>query len=425
MMASLLVAAEISRDRKSDRLAERLTKTALALDVGTKSLVFDVRDWVQRSGYSAGVWAERTEQRINPNGKASISWSKLLLPLLDRRVKSDALALRRYPEYLPEDWWQHLASNSAAAPDDDAGWWRDSLATNILRLPEAEKSACVAIRKAAAALNPSREPTNRESGTPVMNAFAWIQFTDEECDAFDPRRSEWTALEIVRSIVSKVTQIGVSRDSLRYIHPANVFIPERWRSHYNNSMPSWEDWRNLVRDHPAFLAREPSDMEDYRYVSSEEADIDNWRRQLVGVGRLLLGLLSGQFDGPRIWNIRGNERAYPLARGAAYEALAISSNTLLLLESCLSARSAENWQLLERPGLFGQQQAVDANDLEYDAPILRDPQDVLGAIDRAKSILEGNQIAVSRNQPRQLIPFRLIDFSKGGSNQEQDQADVV
>jgi hypothetical protein len=70
-------------------------------------------------------------------------------------------------------------------------------------------------------------------------------------------------------------------------------------------------------------------------------ETNKWEQQLTSFARLLLGLLSLRHEGPRIWNLRGNEEVIAMPLQVIFQSLAISSPTLLLLEGCLSGRSAE------------------------------------------------------------------------------------
>ena len=45
-----------------------------------------------------------------------------------------------------------------------------------------------------------------------------------------------------------------------------------------------------------------------------------------------------------------------------------------------------------------------------------DLNDLIESVGLALDILQSNQIAVSAKQPRQLIPFRLSDFSAAAEN---------
>ena len=131
----------------------------------------------------------------------------------------------------------------------------------------------------------------------------------------------------------------------------------------------------------------------------------------MSVGRFLLGLLRNNHTMPRLWNLRGNELIFRLPRARWLETLAISSPTTLILEACLGARAAESRFITLEPGLFGWRDGKHLNDAMYDPPLIYGSTDLLEAVRNAQKILEDNQLAVARNQPRQLIPFRLADFA--------------
>ena len=156
-------------------------------------------------------------------------------------------------------------------------------------------------------------------------------------------------------------------------------------------------------------------LEDYRYSTNTAGDrnFSNWEQFLVSVRRLLLGQLRLSYDVPKIWNICGNEQVFPLPRTRWFHSLAVSSPTLLLMEGCLSGRSAETRVMLHIPELFGRSKSHEVNDIELDPPLLRNFDELRSTIKQAQRVLEDNQLSVLMNQPRQLIPFRLSDFATG------------
>ena len=119
--------------------------------------------------------------------------------------------------------------------------------------------------------------------------------------------------------------------------------------------------------------------------------------------------------------MRGNELIYPLPRARWFESLAISSPTTLILEGCLGARPAETRAIFREPSLFGWRDGEIPNDAAFDPPLFYSSTDLLEQIRRAQNILESNQLAVARNQPRQLIPFRLGDFAAGAEDGRDDE----
>ena len=230
-------------------------------------------------------------------------------------------------------------------------------------------------------------------------------------------------------MVWPVLDIDLGQSTLDHLHPINVLVPELWKTEFecspNLAGVSWESWRRFAQaENRRIRLRDPAtSVLDYRYFADTQVGrrLNDWERRLVGLGRLLLGLLRLNHEPPRIWNIRGNEQIFMLPRTHWFQALAISSPTLLLLEGCLSRRSAETRAIAANPGLFGWKHGLEANDAEFDPPLLRDENELLGTIERAQSVLQDNQLAVVMNQPRQVIPFRLSDFATGPDGLEEEE----
>lgn len=367
--------------------------------------------WEEITGYSAGVWAYRVEQILSPDGLPSPAWKENFSTILDYRLSDDMTAARRYPEFISESAWSYLIGGEWPLQADDGGWVFDSLVSNPERIPSARQSTQPVILKAASSLD--------ESNSEWITAGQWIEYL-KECEPFDPRRGEWTSLEIVRQIIAPLeTDLTIHWSTLDRIHQANVQIPNSWKRF--SSAPSWESWKKHAAENPARFKPNSPVISDYRYSSKGMVEISGWEEHLTAIGRLLLGLLRLQFDAPRSWNIRGNEKANPFSRGTLYQALGISSPTLLFLEACLSGRSAENRELRQRPSLFGWDASRPIPDIEFDAPLLDGPSDVVRRIKEAQDVLTENQIAVSKNRPRQLIPFRLADFAVGVDDNNEDE----
>lgn len=422
LVASLAATGALSEASDDKLLAGALYEAAERLNRRSER-AGAIASWVADTDWPAGIWAERTEQKLSLAGHPSKAWERLFLPMLDAGSWYDVLAIRRYPELLPDEWWRRYLSPQARIPLDDSGWWREAIAPHHSRRADAESAAHEAIRVAARSLD-ATSSTSVADDTGSHSALEWLRHV-RNLSPFDPRRSEWTALEILRGLIAKLSDdLFASSNTLDNLHPANVLVPASWFKEFAG-IPSWEIWRRHARAARAKVRDPEFQLVDYRFIATgTDGGSDDWLGQRVGIGRLLLGLLQLDFAGPRAWNIRGNEHAYPLARRAAYERLAISSRTLLILEGCLSARSMENFQLASQPRLFGKDAPAALRDTDFDAPSLNDPSAVIESIDRAQAMLVRNQIAVSGNQPRQLIPFRIEDFALGESGAPQGDGDA-
>lgn len=254
----------------------------------------------------------------------------------------------------------------------------------------------------------------------------------------DPTASEWTAFEIMRILIASAIDQGTdeAKQDLDRLHPFNVLLPIEWvaeefKSANHAGKPlNWFEWRAFMQnegEQGVRLRKVGSSVGDYRFAGygQDAMKIDDWQRRLSAVGFMLLGLVRKNFNTPRIWNIRGHEKIYR-PRSRWYESLKVSSQGLLLIDSCLSARSAETRTMLNILPLFGIEDRSKLNDTRYDPPRLESLEELLEEIEKVQVTLTENQLSVSLNQPRQLIPFRLRDFSVGaGQGDEDDDADTT
>lgn len=363
--------------------------------------------WRSATGQSFGVWAHRAEDILSTDNVPSEAWA--LTSALKCDDPLDLIAARRYPEALSGRAWQQLLSAASPLPETDSGWLRDAIGSDEVRRRAAYESNRVAFSRAA-----------RSHEAPPQNAITIEEWTASVhlCNPFDPRRSEWTALEITRQLLEQAVSFGGEEAMLDRLHPNNVLLPRDWVSAFpctrEYTQMSWESWRQHLRDSEKVRLREPStSLIDYRYSIESRAGIllPPSERRLFALGRFLIGLLRNDHSSPRIWNLRGNELIYSLPYARWFEGLAISSPTALLIEACLGTRPAESRLIARAPRLFGWRDGVDPNDIEFDPPLVVGPADLLEPICKAQAVLQQYQLAVAMNQPRQLIPYRLRDFA--------------
>ncbi|NTW45286.1 MAG: hypothetical protein HGB14_12875, partial [Anaerolineaceae bacterium] len=317
----------------------------------------------------------------------------------------DQNAARRYPRILSDRAWSAVLDSSKALNISDLGWLREVLEGREDRLQNARQSKNRVIRRVVR--------SNDAQPESHVRASEWVNFTKSVSrdKPFDPRLSEWTALEIIRLLLKPVLQIKGDQSQLDLIHPDNVLIPKKWTSDFlDTSSISWERWRDFIKEHnDVRIISKQKAIYDYRYRANEKnlTGTNPWENRLHSVGHLLWGMLKNGYSIPPIWNYRGNEYASPLPFFSDFSNLAISDQTLRILESCLGDRSAENRTILDKPSLFGWNSGEEPNDAKLDPPHLSNPNELYSAIEQAQKTLVSNQIAVSMNQPRQLIPVRL------------------
>ncbi len=420
---ALLAIAEVVRHTHTNGdLAKRLAR--LASQFVSVSFSDSAEAWERETGLRPGVWAHLTESALSVDDRPTASWKRFGLLLSSPRV-TDIRASRRYPEFLSEGGWHRLLDTNAPLPETDSGWIREMIVGNEERVATAFASKKKAFTRAARSLHPPNDGW--------ITLTEWTRFLSQELSPFDPRRSEWTALEIVRQLVSPiVNELSVHQTRLDLLHPNNVLVPNEWRSAFpsdrERARVSWEEWRHFANPNSsAQITLRPSatSVKDYRYFAHTQGGrkLNEWERRLTGVGRLLLDQLRLNHKAPRIWNIRGNEQVFPLPQTRWIRSLAISSLTLQIVEGCLGTRRAETRSITRNPSLFGWIDGQAPNDADFDTPLLMGPNELLNAIASAQQVLVANQLAVSMNQPRQLIPFRLTDFAAGTREDEEGDAD--
>lgn len=399
-------------------------------DLGKKCSGISFKDgadiWFSKTGYSPGVWAHVAETILSMDNQNSALWNRFS-SIFAYDFISDVRAARLYPELYTDKAWQQLLLSKSTLSKTDSGWLRDVVGQNQSRIDAASSSKKHALIRAARSM--------QNNSPDKITLTQWTKFASEKISEFDPRRSEWTALEVIRQLVSRnVSDAGSQGYTLKLIHPENVLIPEIWKNKFtvykDRAGTTWDEWQDFVSNdnNDGVTLKNPANcVLDYRYYPdlTKGIEIGEWERNLFAIGRLLLGLLRFDHTLERISNIRGNELIHPLPRAQMYQSLSVSSTTLVIVEGCLSLRGAETRTLINFPILFGSYVTGIPNDVNFGPPLLRSRKELLKAIGAAQLVLKKNQLAVAMNQPRQLIPFRLVDFAIGASGEIEVGSDDV
>ncbi|POR54089.1 RNA-directed DNA polymerase [Bosea psychrotolerans] len=377
-------------------LSAKLTSLARSIPIGATHTALDTLSTATR--VPIGVWyhwfiATTKAHRYS----APAAWASLAA-LHDVSDERDWNNLRRYPASLPAAAWAKLTDAPRVLRPDDAGWLFDAARANrtafsgLAGKERAQKQTSLALA----------EDKKR------ISLIDWVEAT-KLMSRSDPRRSEWTALEIIRQIIRPLFEIeGRDPDYLDRLHPANVMLPLSWRDLSENirvdGKITWEGWRSVVTERPLSIKR--GGLDDYRYSEIVKDDDRSWSRRMRSIGQLLWGILRQNFVLPSAWNIRGQERSFMELIGWDLERLPISSSTLSVLQSCLLPRNRETALMLLYPSLFGIENVEAASDTEFDLPIAT-PQFLDALLGQSQAVLRSSQMTILEHEPRQLIPVRL------------------
>ncbi len=409
--AALLIGS-IELDESEPELARNMRDRAGTLGLGDE--ICKVTGLARATGTPLGVWYHWFFSTTQAHQNTPPGYWPEVAEAHQPNILADWNSLRRYPSLLPASGWRHLVDSPDALKPDDAGWLLDAagVAPDQLAAVNSDNVATIKAKQRAAA-------------SPGRSLSRWIDFVST-LPASDPRRSEWTALEVIRQIVEPLAAVdGPDADILDDLHPANVCIPESWfdaTETFKEAKLTWEGWRRAARegDHVALI--EPA-IKDYRYVGMLDRADRAWTKRLRPIGQLLWGMLRQSFTLPAAWNIRGQERSLLNIVSSDLERLPISSFTLTILQSCLLPRNAETSLIALFPSLFGNLTGLAADDTEFDMPITTSEQleDLLA---NAQRMLELSQMTVLEHEPRQLIPVRLRHLGAFGADQPLD-SDVL
>lgn len=416
---ALFQAGSMLRQNGYERLATKLSvlsRIFVAVAPETPS-----QTWLEATGWPAGVWAHFAESIIGAAESPSPAW-RLVLESFNFGNELDLRAARRFPAAFPDAAWKEVLSSSRALPEDDAAWLRQVIEKENDRYIEAKKSPKNAFARVVRSIE-------AETKTHIT-LTDWTNKT-KALSLFDPRRSEWTALEVVRQILANANSADGDHTELDRLHPDNILLPKQWLSTPYDEPRSptlgWEQWRNFIKDEVnGKLSVSPlkSSLLDYRFANDFRSGIpfSQAERRFISVGRILLGILREDHRAPKLWNVRGNERVSPLPRSSIYSRLAISSETTQLLDACLAARPSETRIIALRPDLFALDDGEPIRDIAFDPAPISDMTDLYDSIESSQRTLLDNQLSVSANRPRQLIPFKLESFAAGTDSSEVNRS---
>jgi hypothetical protein len=287
----------------------------------------------------------------------------------------------------------------------DSGWVADVVLPlkrrDTIKLSNARNSE---VRQAARLFSARR-------GSEILLS-EWIDWTSDSArNQFDPRISEWTALEMLRLIAAKVRMVDSDAQASIASSVYNFVVPREWIT--LKSLPSWETWRRLLARGGLGL-RHRSVVRDGR-VTPQRLRKYEFNRKFAIVrclGVILLNLLRRDHRIPiRLVNAGfiGTVQRMAIRH---IQNKPCSSRTMAILEALLMDRTVET-MVLTQMGLIDH---GIHDDTARDVPLIVTIKELQGQIEHAEKVLEGYQITVSAHQPRQLIPLYLGQYTRENWN---------
>lgn len=250
---------------------------------------------------------------------------------------------------------------------------------------------------------------------------------------FDPRLSEWMALEIIKQIAviinDKINKVPLEiilsdqeKDYSISLHPNNFKVPRKWQEGENLT---WEKLRGIIDPNSITMRAKEDLIYDKRFDFTdglrESLYFDNHvnNKAINAIGSLLICLLAKKFELPYRWNPLGHQQVWLGLAKTELRDIALSSYTRDLIDSCFSNRNVETILLRQLNARKGMSLV---NDTAADPPLILDLDDFIKYVEHIQSWLSKQQLSVSSNQPRQLIPISLKQKS-GNFYQEQIEND--
>jgi hypothetical protein len=387
-----------------------LSMQQLAAQCGAIDWISQPAQWAAKTSVPLSVWMWWAESRLNapqrttsgPIWKAAVSHLGLdepcTWPLLSKYPREVIQAVGM------ETMVAACRSKEIFTRKQYAGWLHQLFQGMNLSRYEQQRGNAITANEQNVLLIMRR---SRDRWLTLDQWIRWIRLRYRE-NAFDPRVTEWTALEIMDHVTEKgkVWLQGGSRKTYP-LHPLNILIPHQW-VHDKTQLLTWEHWKERIRRKPSILRlRESGWVEDFRYRFdlSPEMLPGHEIGMIRGLGLLLLGLVSHSLEWPAIWNVRGHEWQYvPIVRGRMRN-VPFSSWTHAILVACLLPRQLETAQ---QDAAF---MCLFDDDTTLDPPGIENLEQFQSCIRKARQVLEGYQMTLQQHVPRQLIPVKLEHFT--------------
>ena len=408
--SALLYLQEVENELITDsdfRSMQRLAANCKAIDWSVSP-----EKWAAKTLIPLSAWAWWAETRLNSLIKTSPGpiWKAAVCKLGVNEPCTCPL-LFRYPhnvtrEVKTETIIDACLEKEVFTKEERAGWLYELLqGTDPVQYKD----------KRGSAITPGEEKIFRimqkNSDEPWISLEKWVWWSRQKYkeNVYDPRVTEWTALELADQIAGKVKTFVQGDGNGDYpMHPLNILVPEKWTKE-RNTVLTWEHWRDQISEEPFLLQLRAADRVDdyrYRFNLSPIAKTTPEIAMIRGLGMLLLGLVSHSFDWPAAWNVHGHEWQYfPLVR-TRMRNIPFSSWTHGILEACFLPSQLET--ALTEPSV----PAGYDDDMVLYPPKIMNLNMFQSYIQKARQMLEKYQLTLQRSIPRQIVPVQLEHFTR-------------
>ncbi len=330
-------------------------------------------------------WAEENLQSLGNDDPTAV-W-KRIAGRLDSFADREWHLLQLYPRRQPK-LMKTLKNRASKWRKEDAGWLWDAISYS--GFTASQRSRASQFNKIIAKMMQRNESKTK------ISLGKWARLASELVgrDPFDPRGTEWTALEIFRRILDLVNRDRLSLRQLTHIGIEVAGVPVDGL--LNTNLSSWDDWRPYVRSHMT-VSVATHGLSDYRFVPFSKSGADHKASMFVALGLLLLGLLRHDFDPPNVWNVEGHRGPRLGSVFWHVRNLSVSSLTASMLDFCLAPR---NFERRVRGDFSGSDSRQDKAKRRKSGSL----DALIEASALAQNILESHQTSVVQREPRQLIP---------------------
>lgn len=390
---------------------------------------FDIIDWrkphqyIAKTDHSLCEWGWWIIRKISDENSSK---PRRFWYLLTKHIIADEMytndqwpILALYPNSLSSDILNKVLAfntNNDFLSQSSEGWLYEVISNN-LRTSYLENERLVAVQRVVFLEKERKDSISLFEWVRQADQY-WLHLLEKEEWIFDPRLSEWTALEIVRQI-AELYQYDLE-DQYK-VHPANYLVPKSWIIG-QSQIPSWEQWiRTCTKRNNKIKFKEPEELiSDFRYTPEIEDPYscsNNEMALISGLCSLLIGLLLRDFELPPYWNLRGTQKVWSYAAKQRIIEYPISSRTLGIIESCFSRRNRGTAFLKALQLQWNLQQPLfeDIDDTICDPPEIEALDAFIDNIRKAQKILRNYQVNIQDNRPRQLIPISLIQLTRSSN----------